>query len=237
MAKAILETDLYPPVKRFLEAQGYEVKSEIYGCDIVGIKKNTPLTIIELKTRFNLEVVLQGVDRLSLSNNVYLAILEGPSSGLKKRSKKVVKLCQLLGFGILLVTIPTHGMGYVTPVLDPAPYQSRQNPRKSNKLLKEFFERHGDPNTGGSNRQPIITAYRQNALRILDSLKTGHKTIAELKQQTGVSKTAAVLQRNFYGWFKRVERGIYELSPEGITSVKKYAHTISALTNPYKKND
>jgi hypothetical protein len=167
---------------------------------------------------------------------VYLAILEGPSSGLKKRSKKVVKLCQLLGFGFLLVTIPSHGTGYVTPVLDPNPYQPRQNPKRSNKLLKEFFERQGDPNMGGSTRQPIITAYRQNALRLVDSLKTGNKTIAELKQQTGVSKTAVILQRNFYGWFKRVERGIYGLSSEGIISAEKYARTINLLTDPYTKS-
>jgi hypothetical protein len=29
----VRESDLYPPVKAFLEAQGYEVKGEIGGCD------------------------------------------------------------------------------------------------------------------------------------------------------------------------------------------------------------
>jgi hypothetical protein len=30
------ETSLYPAVKRFLEAAGFEVKGEVKGCDIVG---------------------------------------------------------------------------------------------------------------------------------------------------------------------------------------------------------
>ena len=29
------EADLYPPLKAFLEAQGYEVKAEIGACDIM----------------------------------------------------------------------------------------------------------------------------------------------------------------------------------------------------------
>jgi hypothetical protein len=31
-----LETDLYAPVKAFLEGQGYTVKGELQHCDLVG---------------------------------------------------------------------------------------------------------------------------------------------------------------------------------------------------------
>ena len=75
MTQKIRETDLYKPVKMFFEAQGYEVKSEIYGCDVVAIKDNNPIAIIELKTKFSLELVLQGVERLSVWGIIYLAIL------------------------------------------------------------------------------------------------------------------------------------------------------------------
>ena len=32
------ETALYPTVKRFLEAAGFQVKGEIHGCDVVAVQ-------------------------------------------------------------------------------------------------------------------------------------------------------------------------------------------------------
>jgi hypothetical protein len=233
MTQKIRETDLYKPVKMFFEAEGYEVKSEIYGCDVVAIKDNNPVAIIELKTKFSLELVLQGVERLSVSGIIYLAILEGPRSGLKKRLNKIIKLCRILGFGILLVTLPKNAVGYVTKILEPLPNRP-SNQKKSNRLLKEFKNRHGDPNTGGSTAMPLMTAYKQNALRIVNGLENGCKTIPELRKKTGVYNTASILQRNFYGWFSRVDRGVYELSSAGIQSSREYASIIHDLINPYK---
>ena len=232
MTQKIREADLYKPVKMFFEAKGYEVKSEIYGCDVVAIKDNNPIAIIELKTRFNLELVLQGVERLSVSGIIYLAILKEPRSGLKKRLNKIIKLCRILGFGILLVTLPKNTGGYVTQILGPIPNRPG-NPKKSNRLLKEFKNRHGDPNIGGSTAMPLMTAYKQNALRIVNGLADGCKTIPELRNKTGVHNTASILQRNFYGWFSRVDRGVYELSSTGIQSSKEYASIINDLINPY----
>ena len=233
MTQNIRETDLYNPIKMFFEAQGYEVKSEIYGCDVVAIKDNNPIAIIELKTKFSLELVLQGIERLSVSGIIYLAVLEGPKSGLKKRLNKIMKLCHMLGFGILLVTLPKNAGGYVTQILEPLPNRP-SNQKKSKRLLKEFKNRHGDPNIGGSTAAPLMTAYKQNALRIVNGLANGYKTIPELRNKTGVQNTASILQKNFYGWFSRVGRGVYELSSTGIQSSKEYAHIIHGLINPYK---
>jgi hypothetical protein len=79
-----------------------------------------------------------------------------------------------------------------------------------------------------------MTAYKQNALRIVYELKNGHKTIPELRDKTGLYNTASILQRNFYGWFSRVDRGVYELSSTGIQSSQEYASMIHDLINPYK---
>jgi hypothetical protein len=38
----LLETELYLPVKRFLEAQGYAVKAEIGGCDVLAVRGGEP---------------------------------------------------------------------------------------------------------------------------------------------------------------------------------------------------
>ncbi len=68
------EADLYQPVKLFLEGQGYDVKGEVRGCDVVARRGDEKLLIVELKLRFNLQLVLQGVERLALTDQVYLAV-------------------------------------------------------------------------------------------------------------------------------------------------------------------
>ena len=70
----VSEASLYGPVKQFLEGLGFEVKGEVRGCDLVGRRGDEPPVIVELKLRFNLALVLQGVDRLALSERVYLAV-------------------------------------------------------------------------------------------------------------------------------------------------------------------
>ena len=54
------ETDLYPPVKAFLEAQGYTVKGEVEGCDVVALRGDEPPVVVELKTAFSLPPGLPG---------------------------------------------------------------------------------------------------------------------------------------------------------------------------------
>ena len=70
-----METLLYLPVKRFLKGLGYTVKGEIGGCDLVALKGDAPPIVVigELKQSFNLELVLQGVDRASASDEIWLA--------------------------------------------------------------------------------------------------------------------------------------------------------------------
>ena len=51
------EADLYEPIKRFLESQGYEVKGEVGDCDVVARRGDEAPVIVELKTRFSLPLV------------------------------------------------------------------------------------------------------------------------------------------------------------------------------------
>ena len=77
VSMALSETALYLPVKRFLEALGFEVKGEVCGYDAVGVRAGEPplVVIAELKLSFNLELVLQAVDRLRAADQVYLAVV------------------------------------------------------------------------------------------------------------------------------------------------------------------
>src|SRR5436190_22187815 len=92
------ESDLYAPVKALLEGQGYSVKGEVRGCDVVAVRGDEPPLIVELKRTFGMGLVLQGVNRLSLSDAVYLAVGTWP-----KNLRAVKKLCRRLGFGLMIV--------------------------------------------------------------------------------------------------------------------------------------
>ncbi len=42
------ETDLYPPIKAFLEGQGYGVKAEVGTCDVFAVRGDEDQVIVEL---------------------------------------------------------------------------------------------------------------------------------------------------------------------------------------------
>ena len=50
------ETDLYEPIRAFLEEKGYQVQAEVKDCDIAAVKDGQ-LLIVELKKAFNLKLV------------------------------------------------------------------------------------------------------------------------------------------------------------------------------------
>src|SRR4051794_22576496 len=70
------EVTLYPAVKRFLEAAGFDVKGEVKGCDAVAVRSDEPqtLAIVEMKLGFNLELLLQATDRMRAADEVWLAV-------------------------------------------------------------------------------------------------------------------------------------------------------------------
>lgn len=230
-ANAITEVELYPPVKSFLERQGYVVRSEVRGCDLVARRSNEEPVIVELKLRFTLSLLLQGIDRLALSPRVYLAVPRprARTRGVRPDAKQVRKLCRRVGLGLMVI----GSRGSVEVIEDPVPYQPRQSKRQSALLLGEFERRRGDFNIGGSHRTPIVTAYRQDALRCIHALaETGPMRLAELRALSGVAAAGPILQRNVYGWFDRVERGTYGLTVAGEQALSRFAQVIAALDEP-----
>ncbi len=209
-----LESDLYRPVKILLEGQGYVVKGEVRGCDVVAVRGKEPPVVVELKRTFGLGLVLQGVDRLALTDLVYLAVGQWP-----KRMKNVRKLCRRLGLGFIVV-----GGDKADVVLDPAPYKPRQDKRKAGRLLGEHARRVGDPNLGGqAMRAPLMTAYRQQALRCAELLAaSGPMKVAALRAACDAPKAASILRADVYGWFERVERGVYAITPKGREGLQQF---------------
>ena len=211
-----LETALYIPVKRFLERLGFDVKGEIRGCDVVALKGDSPplVVIAEFKLRFNLELVLQGVERTAACDEVWLAV-RATTRG-RERDPRVRKLCRLLGFGLLGVST----RGRVEILAEPTRWRPRHDPGRRSQLVDEHRRRHGDPATGGSTRVPIMTAYRQDALACAAALAAGPRSVRELKATS--SDAAKILLRNVYGWFVRTGRGVYALTDAGRAALVRW---------------
>ena len=220
------ETDLYAPIKRFLEAQGYEVKAEIGAADVVALREGEDPVIVEMKTRFSLALFHQGVARLALADLVYLAVPRGTGRGFAKALKENLTLCRRLGLGLLTVRLRD---GLVEAHCDPGPYAPRisKPKRQRQRLLREFARRLGDPNTGGATRVGLITAYRQDALRCaLHLSEHGPSKGRDVKAATGVENATRLMRDDHYGWFERVETGVYRLTPKGREGLA--THTLNA---------
>ena len=226
-SRGIRETSLYPPVKLFLESRGFEVKGEICGCDVVALRDGEPPIVVvgELKLGFNLDLVLQGVHRTSACDEIWLAVRLARRG--RERDPRVLKLCRFLGFGLLGVSTA----GHVEVLVQPGAWRPRRDQRRRLRLVNEHRRRLGDPAMGGSSKTPIMTAYRQQALACAASLSNGPRRTSEVK--TIVPDAPRILLHNVYGWFCRVERGVYALTSAGITALSRWpqaTHGASELT-------
>lgn len=222
------ESDLYPPVKAYLEAQGYDVKAEIGDCDLMAIRGDEAPVVVELKLTFSLALVMQGVARQTMFDDVYLAVPVSGDRGWKLRYKDIIRLCRRLGLGLLAVKddgVEAH--------LDPGDYQPRKQKRRIGRLLKEFERRVGDPNEGGTTGVKRMTAYRQDALRCAILLNRDGPTKAALVASgAGVTRAAAIMRADHYGWFERTSRGIYALTPKGVVGLEEHAEMVAVLSTP-----
>ena len=225
----IAETDLYQPVKTLLEGQGYEVKGEVAAADIVAIRGEEDPIIVELKTAFSLTLFHQAIERQSLSDHVYIAVPRGTNKAYLKSLKRNKTLCRRLGLGLMTVRLKD---GFVETHLDPEPYKPRPSKVKKGRLLREFSRRVGDPNKGGAARTTIMTAYRQDALRCLGALnQNGPTKAAEVAKITTVETARRIMADDHYGWFERVDRGVYALTPKGQAAVNDYASDLAELAS------
>lgn len=238
------ESELYSPIKAYFEAIGYHVRGEVRHCDMVAIRQDAPEAepiIIELKSSFNVTLLLQALDRMKLSSTVYVAVAKKRETRSSHSIHGLRQLCERLGIGFLLVTFYKRKAPFVEAICHPPSWTSteqvalyRPKPVKTvkartSRLVREFHARSGDYNVGGTTKQPLVTAYREKALRVANVLQEGPLRAAVVRSRAGVGDAASILQRNYYGWFERQSRGIYALTPEGTEAVTQYANIIAKL--------
>lgn len=229
-ASKVRETDLYAPVKLFLEGQGYEVKSEVGAADVVAVRGEEAPVIVELKARFSLSLFHQAIERLALTDIVYVAVPRIGGAAFRKALRNNKRLCRRLGIGLLTVRMKD---GFVDAHVDPGPYKPKQSKPKQARLLREFTRLVGDPNTGGSTRRGLMTAYRQDALRCLNVLmEKGPTKAAHVSEAANVTNARRLMADNHYGWFERVETGIYALSPKGESATQEYRTELEKMLSP-----
>ena len=219
-----METNLYLPVKRFLESLGFEAKGEICSCDVVALDQGEPaaLVICELKLSFTLELLLQAVDRSAACDELWLAVRASVRGRGRENDSRVKKLCRLCGFGLLSV----FNSGRVEVLVEPVPWKPRHDSKRRSKIVAEHRKRRGDPASGGSTRAPIMTAYRQQALACAAAMAANPARPRDLKQVA--PDAPKILQNNVYGWFERVERGVYGLTNAGKAALVQWSADLPA---------
>jgi hypothetical protein len=214
-------------VKAFLQGLGYVVRGEVSGCDLTAVRAGE-LVVVELKRAFGLKLLLQATNRQRAADTVYVAIPRPPRGRFSKGFWDMCHLLKRLDLGLLVVSFRMDPPGvevvhHPSGVQEPAG-SGRRNARLRHTILREFSGRSGDYNTGGSTGMPLVTAYREAALRIACCLeKYGVLSAAELRSLGTGEKTYSILYHNLYGWFERVEKGRYGLHEAGRCALSTYA--------------
>ncbi len=213
-----METSLYLPIKGFLEKAGYTVKGEVDGCDLVGLSDGDPpvVVICELKLSFNLELILQAVDRAAIADEVWIAARVSARGKGREADRRYRDLCRRLGIGMLGIA-DTGEVSMIVGSISPMP---RTNPKRRSRLMREHRKRRGDPTAGGSTRAPIMTAYRQQALGCALALSSGPMRVRQVR--SSIPDAGKILLANVYGWFERLDRGVYGLTPAGCEALQRW---------------
>ena len=216
------EADLYPPIKAYLQRQGYEVKGEVGAADVVARRGDEDPVIVEMKLGFSLTLFHQALERLKVTDTVYVAVLRPKG---RKALRDNLALCRRLGLGLITVredlTLEVQA--------DPGPYAPRRSKKKSDRLLRAFDRLSGDPNAGGATRHGIVTGYRQDALKCAVYLAgAGAEKGSIVAKATGVKTATTLMRANHYGWFEKVETGVYGLTAQGKQGLADWGDVVDA---------
>lgn len=222
------ESDLYEPVKAYLDSLGYDTKGEVKDCDIAAVRDGT-LIVVELKKGFTIELLYQAVRRMAVADSVYVAVPLPKGGYNAPRYDDMVRLCRRLEIGLLLVGFTESGKAQIDPVVHPAPAKAvRRNAKKRAAVLNEHGGRTGSKNTGGVTRRKILTVYKEKALKVAVILSEyGELKVREIRKYGGPENTSVILKRNFYSWYEKVDADLksnftYRITDEGLSALIEY---------------
>ena len=228
----LLESDLYGPVRSYLEGLGYDVKGEVKDCDIAAVRDGE-LIVVELKRGFTLELVFQAIDRQRVADGVYVAVPLPKRGYMDPRVPEMRSLCRRLELGLIFVGFTSKGAGQVDVAVHPKEASApRRDKKRRLAVLREHGDRTGSANTGGVSRKKILTAYKEQALLTVRILRErGPLTAADVKKLGGPPNAAAILGRNALGWFDRTpgpdgRRYLYAPNEKALAALEEYGHLL-----------
>ncbi|MCR8849772.1 DUF2161 family putative PD-(D/E)XK-type phosphodiesterase [Rossellomorea sp. SC111] len=232
------ESDLYQPIQKHFHKQGYQVNGEVKDCDLTAMKEGE-LVIVELKLSLNVELLIQATKRQRLTDFVYIAIPK-PKRTRSKRWNDIRHLIKRLELGLITVSFTTK-----TPKLDfvlhPGAFDRKKvmtnSKKKRASLIKEIEGRSADYNVGGSNKTKIMTAYKESCIHIACCLeKKGPMSPKNLAKLGTGDKTPSILQKNYYRWFERIKRGVYQITETGRKEMQDYPELVSYYSRKIEEN-
>jgi hypothetical protein len=207
------ETDLYLPVKTLLSSMGYHVKGEIGAIDVYA-QRDDHVLAVELKTRISLKLIYQAIERQRVADDVYIAIPKAALDLHKAHKKDLKRLLLRLGLGLILVTGDTAVFLYDPTEIDMKRVKSQS--KKKRIRLKNEFETRANNRVLGGIRGKRMTAYREKAVMIARVLDLGGpKAVKDIIGASAIMSAQRILYDNHYGWFERIERGVYGLTEKG----------------------
>jgi len=213
------ESELYIPVKTLLESKGYQIKAEVKDIDVFGVKENHTIAV-ELKTSVSLKLIYQAIDRQKMCDKVYIALPKTALKSHRANLRDFVYLLKRLDIGLISVS-PTGATLFMESDGFDMIKSRNQSKNKKKALLKEFSLRESNDNIGGMKGKKM-THYREKVMKIARYLyEFKEKSPKEIKAFTGIQDTPAILQKNYYLWFKKVDRGIYTLSLMGEKAIEE----------------
>ena len=220
------ESDLFAPIRDYLDNQGYRVNAEVKNCDVTATRDDD-LIVVELKVHFNATLLIQASDRQRVADAVYVGLPYPKDLRRHRNWRGMCHLLKRLELGLIVVHFLKSGPR-AEVAFHPGPYNPRRQHKKRRAIIREIHDRSGEYNTGGSTRKPLVTAYREEAIHIACLLEK-HKTLspAELKSLGAGDRTQNILARNHYGWFDRVARGVYRLHPDGNAALQNYPEVVA----------
>lgn len=215
------EKDLYPPVHDLFEKRGYKVNAEVKDCDMTAVKDDE-FIIVELKKNLSVALLAQGVKRQKTGADVYVAIPK-PKQYSFNKFRSIFSVIKKLELGLIFVSLRgNHSFAEI--VIEPKPYTSKYvNRQKRNEIMDEINGRTIDTNTGGVTGTKIVTAYTERCIHVACILDMyGEMSAAQIRSKGGADNTYNILYYNVYGWFKKVDKGIYAITDKGRKGLLDY---------------
>ncbi len=213
------ETDLFKPVRTLLLNMGYDVQGEILAADVFAVKEKE-IIIVELKLQITLKLIYQALERKKVTPNVYIGVPKNIRSTHQKNNAQFMVLLKKLGLGLMEVTLDK-----ATILLEPNEEEvqtTRHSSAKKRVMMKEFDARDQYQTLGGT-KEKKMTAYREKVVEIAKALHTLKEAPLKLiKEYTRIEKSADILRNNYDGWFLKNEKGLYQLSPLGLSEIENH---------------